>query len=256
MISINKKKLIRQLQTKKMRDSQSRFVAEGRKLVADLIAGGMRPNFIATVEGSDAMAGVALPAGVECVQCTEAEMKEVSGLRTPSPVLAVFDKPDHSALARRRPQSLALVLDEVQDPGNLGTIIRIADWFGIGLIVCSDTCADAFGPKVVQATMGALARVAVVEVDLADYLKINAEQWHLPVCGTFLEGRSIYQAALPEAALIVMGNEGNGISPTVAQYVTDKLFIPSYPPGAATSESLNVATATAVVCSEFRRRLQ
>ena len=136
----------------------------------------------------------------------------------------------------------------------MGTIIRVADWFGMRQIVCSNSCVDAFNPKVVQATMGALARVAVFETDLEAYLLRNQSVWHLPVYGTFLEGKNIYSEPLSQNGFVVMGNEGKGISTAISRFVTHKLLIPSYPVGASTSESLNVSTATAIVCSEFRRR--
>ena len=145
-----------------------------------------------------------------------------------------------------------LALDDVQDPGNLGTIIRIADWFGIHHIICSTGTADAFSPKVVQATMGAIARVKIHYTDLPSYLSTLPKG--TPVYGTFLEGDDIYTLPLSDHGIIVMGNEGNGISPATAKAVTDKLFIPNWPEGAKTSESLNVAVATAITCSEFRRR--
>lgn len=256
MISINKKKLIQQLQTKKQRDAQHRFIAEGIKLVGDLIRGGLKPAYIAvlpdTIDKNEYLTKCSNSA--EIVECTLEEMKSVSLLKTPSPILAIFEKPDYNGLETEAPDGLTLVLDEIQDPGNMGTIIRIADWFGIRRIICSNTCADAFNPKVVQATMGALARVAIVETDLSSYLNRNSTEWKLPVFGTFLEGENIYNEQLPQRALVVMGNEGNGIGKDVACHITNKLFIPNYPADAPTSESLNVATATAIVCSEFRRR--
>lgn len=253
MLSINKKKLIRALQNKKQRDAQRLFVAEGAKLVADLLRGGLQPYFM-TATGQMLSQHPFVDAQCEKADCDEHDMKEASALKTPSPILAIFRKPEMPPM--QKPQDLTLVLDEVQDPGNLGTIIRVADWFGIRRIVCSTTCADAFGPKTIQATMGAIARVRIEETDLVAFFEQNKREWHLPVCGTFLEGSNIYSTELPKAALVVMGNEGKGISPRLAQYVDCKLFIPPFPPEGLTSESLNVATATAVVCSEFRRRLQ
>lgn len=249
-ISISKKKQIQQLAQKKQRDEQGRFVAEGIKLVGDLLTAGMKPVFV--VGYADALKTI----GRQCTdvqECTEQEMKAVSGLKTPSPLLAVFEKPKLSENIDTK--QLILVLDEIQDPGNMGTIIRVADWFGIKQIICSDTCADAFGPKVVQSTMGAIARVSVRETNLNELFAHNAREWHLPVYGTFLEGENIYTTQLEQQGFIVMGNEGKGISSNIKPFISNKLFIPNYPIGAPTSESLNVATATAVACSEFRRRL-
>jgi len=254
MLSINKRKHIQQLSQKKQRDQQGLFIAEGAKLVLDLIRGGLVPQTV--VGEDDALTEfnkkLSISAQMEMIDATEADMKSISQLKTPSKLLAVFAKPK-GADAFEKPQDIVLVLDEIQDPGNLGTIIRIADWFGIRRIICSDTCADAFNPKTIQATMGAIARVSVVETDLVELFKHNQLDWKLPVYGTFLEGTNIYKTALKKNGFIVMGNEGKGISAKVSPFVSDKLFIPNYPEGEITSESLNVAAATAIVCSEFRR---
>ena len=148
---------------------------------------------------------------------------------------------------------LTLALDDVQNPGNLGTIIRLADWFGITDIVCSEASADCFNPKVVQATMGAILRVRVHYTDLAALLS-KAAALGLPVCGTFLEGANIYETELKPAGIVVMGNEGRGLNDAVARTVTQKLFIPPWPADHRGSESLNVAMATGIVCAEFRRQ--
>lgn len=252
MLSINKKKLIQQLAQKKQRDVQGLFLAEGAKITSDLIRGGLVPTFIAGLPDVLASSGLR-SACPEVAECDEKEMKEVSLQKTPSKLIAIFRKPKFITTSSK-PSDITLLLDEIQDPGNMGTIIRVADWFGIRRIVCSNTCADAYGPKTIQATMGAIARVEVVETDLESFLLQNEAEWHLPVYGTLLEGENIYHAPLEQRGFIVMGNEGKGISDKLKRFITHKLFIPSYPPGATTSESLNVATATSVVCSEFRRR--
>lgn len=252
MLSINKKKLIQQLAVKKQRDAQGLFLAEGAKITSDLIRGGLTPTFIAGLPDVLDASGLR-NACHEVSECDEKELKEVSLLKTPSKLIAVFRKPNFIS-TQAVPSDITLVLDEIQDPGNMGTIIRVADWFGIRRIICSHTCADAYGPKTIQATMGAIARVEVVEADLEALLTQNASEWHLPVYGTLLEGENIYHSTLQQQGLIVMGNEGKGISDKLKRFITHKLFIPSYPTGATTSESLNVATATSVVCSEFRRR--
>ena len=153
------------------------------------------------------------------------------------------------------PKDWVLALDDVQDPGNMGTIIRLADWFGIRDIFCSEATVDCFNPKVVQATMGAIARVRVHYVPLPKFLQRMSSEG-IPVYGTFLEGENIYDAELPATGVLVMGNEGQGISAAVGQQTTHKLYIPSYPTDAETSESLNVAVATAVATAEIRRRLR
>lgn len=257
MLSINKKKLVLGLGRKKQRLAQGLFLAEGLKLVRDLIEGGVQPLFVfKTDDLSFSVDDQSVFYGVEIVEGTHEEMKQVSQLATPSSVLAVFRMTDVRFDLNQVPSDLVLVLDDIQDPGNMGTIIRVADWFGIRQIICSNSCVDAFNPKVVQATMGALARVAVCETDLEAYLLRNQSKWHLPVYGTFLEGKNIYSEPLSQTGFVVMGNEGKGISAAISRFVTHKLLIPSYPVGASTSESLNVSTATAIVCSEFRRRAQ
>jgi TrmH family RNA methyltransferase len=147
---------------------------------------------------------------------------------------------------------LSLALDDIQDPGNMGTIIRLADWFGIDFIICSNSTVDVFSPKVVQASMGAISRVKVIYCDLqktlSEYNKL------IPIYGTFMGGSNIYNEKLASKAIIVMGNEGNGISPDVEKLITDKIHIPSFATNRSTVESLNVAMATSIVCSEFRRR--
>lgn len=255
MLSINKKKLVMGLSRKKQRLAQGLFLAEGLKLVRDLIGGGVQPLFVFNTD--DLLLSEddhKVFAGVEMVVGTQEEMKQVSQLATPSSVLAVLRIPEGGFDLEQKPEGLVLVLDDIQDPGNMGTIIRVADWFGIRQIVCSNSCVDAFNPKVVQATMGALARVAVCETDLNVYLLRNQSEWQLPVYGTFLDGANIYSQPLSQEGFVVMGNEGKGISAAIGRFVTNKLLIPSYPAGVNTSESLNVSTATAIVCSEFRRR--
>ena len=256
MISKSKIKLINSLSLKKYRDETGFFVAEGAKSVLELAQ--YFPCEILCAE-SAWIAENPLKAK-ETVEIKGDEFKKISFLKTPQKVLAVFRKPDivetwHAA-------SLQLALDGIQDPGNLGTIVRIADWFGIRHIFCSENCADVFNPKTVQATMGALGRVNVHYVDLAKFI---VEMRHssttltnhasLPVFGTFLDGKNIYNEKLPTNGLIVMGSEGNGISPEIEKLINHRLFIPPYPVGEPTSESLNVAVATAIVCAEFRRRL-
>jgi len=176
-------------------------------------------------------------------------MQQISNLKTASSVLAVVDIPSVTIATIPR-NELILALDDIQDPGNLGTIIRLADWFGINYIVCSLSTADAYGPKTVQATMGSLSRIKIVYTDLYSFLEPLAEK--IPIYGTFLEGENIYKAELSVNGVIVMGNEGKGISPEIAKLVSKKLLIPPFSDNSP--ESLNVAVATAITCSEFKRR--
>lgn len=228
-------KWVRSLQLKKNRDAEGVFVAEGEKCVNEL---------------RDAFELVLL-ANLE--NATSTEIEQMSSLRTPQGVIGVFKRRGERLEARG--ERLVVALDGVQDPGNLGTIIRTCDWFGIHDILCSHDTADCYNPKVVQATMGALARVRVHYVDLPQVLaEIKAQG--TPLYGTLLEGINMYQPyaiADKQQGVIIMGNEGKGISPAVRQLITHPLLIPSYPADAETSESLNVGIATAIVLAEFRR---
>ena len=252
MISKAKIKYINSLQLKKHRTSERRFVAEGPKVVGDLMALTPPVLVVATAEWL-ATCSTSLPDTTECYEVTDEELKKVSFLQHPQQVLAVFPMyAEDAAASLPRADELCLALDGVQDPGNLGTIIRIADWFGITRIICSRDTADVYNPKVVQATMGSIARVQVVYTDLKAVLEQARGQ--LPVYGTLLDGEDLYQKQLTPGGIIVMGNEGNGISEAIRPLVSERLLIPSYPPSRPTAESLNVAIATAVVCAEFRRR--
>lgn len=260
MLSKNKQKLIRLLGQKKHRDEQGLFLAEGPKVVGDLLGHFPCHLLCATRPWLEAHPELCAnrTAGVEeVVEVTQQELEQASLLKTPREVLAVFRRRDEhlpSEGGKLQPEALglALALDSVQDPGNLGTILRVADWFGIGHVFCSLDTADAFSPKTVMATMGAIARVEVHYVDLPAFLRRLPEGF--PLYGTFLDGKDLYTQPLSQTGIIVMGNEGNGISPEVASLINRRLFIPSYPADRETSESLNVAIATAITCAEFRRR--
>lgn len=247
-LSKNKIKYIRSLNEKKYRLEHGTFVAEGKKLVFDLLQT-CRCQLLAALP--EALPETTYSSAEEIVEATPDELKKASQLKTAPQIIGVFYQPKYDFEKIQLENNIHLVLDGIQDPGNLGTIVRIADWFGIEHIFCSLDTADIYNPKTVQATMGAIARVKVHYTDLSNFLKKNNE---LPVFGTFLEGENIYKSELTKSAFIVMGNEGKGISPDIQQLVTNKLFIPNYPPDAQTSESLNVSVAAAIVCSEFRRR--
>ena len=247
MISKNKIKYIRSLELKKNRNKEGKFVAEGFKVVDDLLALQPADLIVATQEW---LHGKHLADQTEVIEVTEEELKKVSFLQHPQQVLAVFGQATSGDYSINT-NELSLALDGVQDPGNLGTIIRIADWFGITHIYCSQDTADVYNPKVVQATMGSIARVKVEYGNLLAL--VESLPADVPVYGTLLDGDNIYQQQLENRGLIVMGNEGKGISPALARKVNRRLLIPNFPEGRATADSLNVAIATAITCSEFRR---
>lgn len=238
--------LIRSLADKRGRTEQGLFVAEGEKLIGELRSSPLRVRKIFALEG--------LFAGAEVETVAPRDMERISLLKTAGNSLALVELPHYRLEPARLRDRLVLALDEVQNPGNLGTIIRLADWYGISDIVCSPATADCFNPKVVQATMGAILRVRVHYVPLAGFLR-EAAALGMPVYGTFLEGENIYRAPLTPGGVVVLGNEGRGVTPETAAAVTHKLFIPPYPADRRTTESLNVAMAAGIVCSEFRRRM-
>lgn len=249
MLSKALQKRIASLENKKQRRESGLFVAEGSKTVLDLIAAGIVPEkVIATVNW---LAENRLNAGIEVIEVELEEMKRISFQQTPQGVMGIFRQPQHDTDTTTPQRELCLALDNVQDPGNLGTIIRIADWFGIENIFCSTGTADIYNPKTIQATMGAIGRVRVHYVDLPEMLA--SLKGKAPIYGTFLDGEVVYTKKLEKHGVIVMGNEGNGIGDECSRHITEKLLIPSYPEGRATSESLNVSVATAIICNEFRR---
>lgn len=254
-ISKNLIKQIRSLEQRKFRRQEGLFVAEGNKLVQDNLQAMNCHHLVAIPEWWAAHPEAERMAD-ECYTITPQDMERLSLMQSPQDVLGTFRMPQYTLdehLQQQLGKQLVIALDEVQDPGNLGTIIRLCDWFGIRTIVCSSNTADCYAPKVVQATMGAIARVKVIYTDLPAWLQ-SMQQAEVPVYGTFLEGQNIYQTELTPHGVIVMGNEGRGISDAVRATVSHKLFIPPYPTDALTSESLNVSIATAICVSEFRRR--
>ncbi|MCC8087858.1 MAG: RNA methyltransferase [Rikenellaceae bacterium] len=248
MLTKNKIQYLKSLQERKIRSRDGLFVAEGFKLVSDLIESDMVVREVyALGEYIDK-----LPFFENIFAVSGKDMERISGFKNPSGVFATIEIPRHEYSINTVAHTLSIALDGVQDPGNLGTIIRTADWFGIDNIFCSENTADCYNPKVVQATMGALSKVSVHYCDLAG-LFATCRGCGTPVYGTFLEGQNIYDAELSDNGIIVLGNEGKGISPQIQIAVTDKLFIPPYSQNVF-SGSLNVSTAAAVICSEFRRR--
>lgn len=250
-ISKNVQKLIKSLETKKYRMLHQLFVAEGPKVVAELAPAFKLHTLVATEEWVQQSNGQSIihTYNPNLYIVDEQQLTKTSLLQHPQQVMALFEIPE-----RKEPQidsnDLTLMLDGVQDPGNMGTIIRIADWFGIHNIICSNASADAYNPKVVQSTMGSLSRVNVAYADLEPLLAPLCGK--VPIYGTLLDGSNIYDQPLSASGIIIMGNEGKGISPAIRKYIDAPLLIPSYNKDSA--ESLNVAIATAITCAEFRRR--
>lgn len=240
MLSKNQIKLITSLQQKKYRKQEQLFFAEGIKVVQELLHSNFELQELFTTKqdflsvSKDKLHAI-----------SEAELKKISALATSNSCLAVFKIPKAK---ETKESGLILALDDVRDPGNLGTIIRLCDWFGIETLFCSEETVDIYNPKVVQATMGSISRVNVVYGDLENFLV----KTKLTVFGTFMDGKNIYQESLPNDGVIVMGNEANGISEAVEKLVTDRIAIPRFGDLQIT-ESLNVATATAIILSEFKR---
>ena len=228
-------KLIRSLSEKKFREKNSLFVVEGEKLVQEAICSKyiVEKVFYANDIGEDIMSKMTL-------------------LSSPSPALALVKMPEMKKPIPIDSGKLYLALDTIRDPGNIGTIIRLADWFGITQIFASEDCVDIYNPKVIQATMGSIFRIDVQYINLAELLISTVGK--IEVFGAYLDGESIYRHQLAQSAIIVVGNESRGISPELTPYIKSKIHIPSFAADGAGVESLNVAVATAIICSEFRRR--
>lgn len=250
LLSKSKIKFIQSLKEKKYRDKYNMFVAEGDKLVSELLTNTHCNLLIAT---SDFIIKTEPPLSTidEMVEVKEEDIDKVSFLKNPQKAIGIFCKTKNNIETNEILESkLSIALDGIQDPGNLGTIIRLADWYGIEHIFCSKDTVDVYNPKVIQATMGAIARVKIHYIELNTFLENLV---NIPIYGTFLDGKNMYESKLSDSGIIVMGNEGNGIRPDIARLIQNKLYIPNYPLGKITSESLNVAIATAIICSEFRR---
>ena len=244
MISKNKIKQLQQFHQKKQRDAHSVFFIEGAKLVEEALQSDFIIREIYATES-----WIKKNSHIQSLitQAADEELKKISLLKTVPEVWALVEQkkttfPHHQT-------GLILVLDNIQDPGNMGSILRTADWFGISHIVCSPDCVDIYSPKVVQASMGAIFRVSVHISNISEYIP----QSKLPVFGAFLEGKNIFTEHIPQNAIIVMGNEGKGISESVTKHINTKIHIPSFASGKG-SESLNVSVATAIICAEYRRK--
>lgn len=239
MITKSQIKLITSLKQKKFRQQHGFFVAEGIKTINELLCSTLELHALFTTRPFK------IDASLHETIISDKDLKRISFLKTPNTALAVFKIPKPQPIKK---DGFMVALDTVNDPGNLGTIIRLCDWFGVRDLVCSTHTADCFNPKVVQATMGSITRVNVSYVDLEDFLK----DYEGPVFGAFMDGENVYSSNLPKQGVLVMGNEANGISKEIEALVTQKIAIPRFGKLQAT-ESLNVATATAILLSEFKR---
>jgi len=240
MVSKNQIKLITSLQQKKYRSIEKLFFAEGVKVIQELVQSNFELEHLFTTQNDFDE----IPTSRKTI-VSDTDLKKISALTTANTCLAVFKIPKSKAVVQK---GLIVALDAIRDPGNLGTIIRLCDWFGVENLVCSTTTVDVYNPKVIQATMGSIARVNVSYVDLNEFIKTAK----IPVFGTFMEGVTIYKEKLLKEGIIILGNEANGISDAIEKNCTHRLTIPRFGEVMQT-ESLNVATATAIILSEFRR---
>lgn len=240
MVSKSQVKLITSLIQKKYRKQHQLFIAEGVKVIEELLNSNLQLDHIYMTEEMFFNVSKEQKSII-----SENDLKKISALTTANDCLAVFKIPQERSIIT---QGLIVALDDIRDPGNLGTIIRLCDWFGISQIVCSEQTVDVYNPKVVQATMGSIARVNISYVNLEVYLANTKTT----IFGTFMEGENIYKTTLPQEGIIVLGNEANGISKGVEDLVTQKIAIPRFG-NLQQTESLNVATATAIILSEFKR---
>ena len=251
MISKNKLKLIKSLARKKIRKKENLFLAEGGKTVTEILKSDIRirelyatPDFLEYNEK--------LSEGAEqLVMVTNDELKKASLLREPQNCIAICEMPAPADLPQKM-QGLSFFSDGIQDPGNLGTIVRTCDWFGFNYLFCSHDTADIYNPKVVQASMGSFCHIPVIYTDFPRVHQIAGAS-QIPVFGAFTDGENIYRSKLPQQAMIVLGNEWKGIREEIAAHIRNRLSIPSFHAGTSGAESLNVAVAAAVFCSEFRR---
>lgn len=249
MITQRQIKLIKSLEQKKERQKHALFVAEGDKTIAELLPFLSCQHLFISPDSTLAYHNHTIP---HVTPITHTELRKISFLQHPQHSLALFRTPLYALDAINPHKELVLALDGIQDPGNLGTIIRIANWFGIQHIVCSTDTADGFAPKVIQASMGAIAQVHIHYTDIEKWI-YNLKN-SVPIYGTFLHGENIYNTSLSAQGVIVLGNEGKGIRPNITNLVSHHIHIPPFSQNSNQVESLNVAIATGIVCSEFRRR--
>jgi TrmH family RNA methyltransferase len=244
MVSKNIIKHIQSLQLKKFRDQYQQLVIEGEKMVLESIQ--WKPSYIRKIfHTNEVVFNTSLPDTIEFIEVSEKELSQLSHQKSPNKMIALLDQWE---MKSEQEFDFYIALDEIQDPGNMGTILRLADWFGVSQLICSKGTVDCFNPKVVQATMGSIARVNVYYENLNTFLPTL----DLPIYGTFMDGKNVYKEILPKNAILVLGNEANGISTEIEKLTTNKIAIPKFGT-VQKAESLNVAMATAIFLSEFKR---
>jgi RNA methyltransferase, TrmH family len=254
MLSKNKARFIVSLQKKKIREEYRLYIIEGDKIVKEFISAGMPvKSLIAKPEFINSFTKEALKTVSETEPVSYEELKQISGLKSPHNALAVVSMPDNEFTLVKLLKEQCVVLDCIQDPGNLGTIIRAAVWFGIKNLVCSEDCVDVYNPKVIQASMGAIIHVRVLYTDIKEFLSAASKK-ELPIYGTLLDGESIYNQPLSDKGIILLGNESKGISDDLVPFITHRLFIPRFTSETLGIDSLNVGMAASVIFSEFARR--
>ncbi len=246
------------LHQKKIRRAEKLFIVEGEKTVVDLLTSGWEIQLLCATENisEDLRKIISENYPNELLSVSRGDMDKISPLSTPQGVLAVVRQKEHQLDINGLSNELVLVLDDIQDPGNLGTILRIADWFGIRHVICSNQTADCYNPKVVQASMGSLFRTSVYYMELDDLFRLNQNTINLPVVGTVMDGENIFTSDFANHAFLIFGNESTGLNENYLSYVTNKITVPSFnnTPGKG-PDSLNVAMAAGIVCAEFRRRM-
>lgn len=252
MLSKQETKIVQNLEKKKFREKYNLFKIEGDKLVSELLRSHLKTHSVIAYPDWLEQNKKAL-SNVKVIETDQREMSSISNFQSVPEVLALAEIPVYEYDPAEISQSLSLILNGIQDPGNLGTILRVADWFGIRNVFCDNDCAGAYNPKCVQASMGAIFRVKVFYVDLISLLE-KQKGGELPVFGTFLDGENIYTSGLSQKGFIVMGNEGKGISEEIKRLTDYKLTIPGFSGNEESTESLNVGVATGIILSEFRRR--
>ena len=256
MLSKNKIKFINLLKKKKYRNETGLFIAEGAKLVNEILSSGFQVSLLFAIPEWMNSSHHKIQANIkEVITINQEELKRISTQKNPNQVLAVVEQPAYKLTDDELTNNLSIVLDSINDPGNLGTIIRIGDWFGINNLICSNSTVDVYNPKVIQATMGSICRVKIHYIKLEELLSKYQNIKGFSIYGSFIEGSNIYETEISEKGFIVMGNESHGISSELAPFISNRLSIPNYSQKLGSNpESLNVSVAAGIICSEFRRR--